>query len=86
MIKQLEVAAFKGFKSFVMKPKNVNLLIGANGTGKTNFADLLDFLSLTCRIGLKGAFEKYGSLDEVRRMVPGAGRIPVLRSSIELGV
>jgi ABC-type uncharacterized transport system ATPase subunit len=40
MITQLNVRAFKGLREFSIAPRRVNLLIGANGTGKTNFADL----------------------------------------------
>jgi predicted ATPase len=85
MITKLNALAFKGLKAFTIEPKNVNLLIGANGTGKTNFADLLDFLSLTCRFGLKEAFDKHGGLDEVRTKLPGVGRPPALHCSISLG-
>lgn len=84
MITKLEAWAFKGLKSFKIEPQNVNLLIGANGTGKTNFADLIEFISLACRFGLKEAFDKRGGLGEVRTMLPGGGRLPALHCSIEL--
>ncbi len=85
MITKLKVLAFKGLKEFTIEPTNVNLLIGANGTGKTNFADFIDFVSLTCRLGLKEAFDKQGGLDEVRTKLPGVGRRPALHCSITFG-
>ncbi len=84
MIVNLEASYFKGLRWFSITPKNVNLIIGANGTGKTNFADLIDFLSLTCRFGLKEAFERHGGLDEVRTKLPGGGRPPALKCAIVL--
>jgi len=84
VITKLEAWAFKGLKKFIIWPQNINLLIGANGTGKTNFADLIDFLSLTCRFGLKEAFDKHGGLDEVRTKLPGVGSPLSLHFSISL--
>ncbi|MBI1806314.1 MAG: AAA family ATPase [Ignavibacteria bacterium] len=85
MIVKLEAGAFKGLKKVAIEPKNVNLLIGANGTGKTNFADLIEFLSLASRFGLKEAFDRRGGLGEIRTMLPGQGRPPALHCSIKLG-
>jgi predicted ATPase len=85
MITKLNVRAYKGLKEFAIEPKNVNLLIGANGTGKTNFADLIEFISLTCRMGLSEAFDRQGGLDEVRTKLPGVGRKLSLHCSLALG-
>ena len=57
MIRELSARNFKGLREFSIKPQNVNLLIGANGTGKTNFTDLIYFLSLICQRGLNSALE-----------------------------
>lgn len=85
MIKQLEVKAFKGFRKFSITPKKVNLIIGANGTGKSNFADLLEFISVCCRFGLKDAIDKFEGLDEVRMKSPGQGRPLAMSIKIVLG-
>jgi predicted ATPase len=74
MIRQLTAKAFKGLRDFTIEPQNVNLLIGANGTGKTNFADLILFLSLICQRGLNGAFEELGGVGTVRMRQPRRGR------------
>lgn len=85
MITSLQARAFKGLREFSIEPKKVNLLIGANGTGKTNFADLIEFISLACRFGLKEAFDKFDGLDEVRTKTRGAGgRTPSLSVSVQI--
>lgn len=66
MLREVSARNFKGLREFNIKPQNVNLLIGANGTGKTNFADLILFLSLICQRGLNGALEELGGLESVR--------------------
>jgi predicted ATPase len=83
MITKLGISYFKGLKSVSIQPKSINLLLGANGTGKTNFADLVDFLSVASRFGLKEALEKYGGLDEVRTKLPAGGRPPAMSCAIE---
>lgn len=85
MIEQLSASAFKSLRSITLEPKNVNLLIGANGTGKTNFADLIEFISLACRFGLEEAFNKRGGLDEVRTMQPSVGKRPRFSIDVRLG-
>ena len=52
MISRLGVRRFKGLREFNITPLRVNLLIGANGTGKTNFADLIEFIASLCPKGL----------------------------------
>ncbi len=84
MMTRIEVCNFKGFRSVSISPARVNLLIGANGTGKTTFADLLDFVSIACRFGLKAALERYGGLDEVRSRLPAQGRRPSLECTFEV--
>ena len=85
MVTKLAAAAFKGLRQFTIEPKNLNLLIGANGTGKTNFADLIEFLSVLSRFGLREAIEKFDGLDEIRTKMPGSGKRPVFSVAIELG-
>lgn len=73
MIRRLSVKAFKGLREFAIEPQNVNLLIGANGTGKTNFADLILFIALICQRGLNSALEEFGGLGNIRTRQPGKG-------------
>lgn len=84
MISNLKGWWFKGLKEFSIDPKNVNLFIGANGTGKTNFADFIEFLSLTFRFGLKEAFDKGGGFEEVCTKRP-TGKPGAFGCAMELG-
>jgi len=85
MIDALEVRNFKSLRSVKMVPSNVNLVIGANGTGKSNLADLLEFVSRCCRFGLKEALNQFLGLEEVRTKMKGSGKPPTLGISVELG-
>jgi predicted ATPase len=85
MITQINATAFKGLRAFAIEPAKVNLLIGANGTGKTNFADLLEFISLISRFGLKEGFDRFDGVEEVRSKLPGRGRIPIFSVKIHMG-
>lgn len=84
MITKLEGSWFKGLRKISLVPKNINLLIGANGTGKTNFADFIEFLSSTFRFGLKETIDNMGGLEAVRTNLP-LGRPPILGCHITLG-
>jgi predicted ATPase len=66
MITKLTVRAFKGLREFSIEPRRINLLIGANGTGKTNFADLVDFIARLSRRGLSETVAEFGGLPRVR--------------------
>lgn len=85
MIRRLRVRAFKGLREFSIDPDRVNLLIGANGTGKTNFADLVSFISLLPVLGLPATVDKFDGLDQVRTRQPRAGRPYRLEIEIHLG-
>ncbi len=83
MITHLTGRGFKGLREFDIQPSKINVLIGANGTGKTNFADLIDFFSLIARRGLSEAFGEYGGLEQVRTRTPRGAY--TMRFRLELG-
>ncbi len=86
MITRLDVRAFKGLREFSITPQRVNLLIGANGTGKTNFTDLIAFIASLCPRGLSATIEEeFGGLERVRTRQPGAGTPFKLRIEFQLG-
>ena len=85
MITNLRARAFKGLREFNIAPQRVNLLIGANGTGKTNFADFIEFIAALCPKGLSGAVESLGGLHQVRTRQPGRGTPYKLRMELVLG-
>lgn len=43
-LKQIKVEGFKSIKKLDLEMKTINILIGANGSGKTNFISLFSFL------------------------------------------
>jgi predicted ATPase len=63
----------------------VNILIGANGTGKTNFADLIDFISRAVRFDLAKAFGDEGGIDDVRTRQASKGIKGQFKIEIEAG-
>ena len=73
MITKLGVRAFKGLRKFSITPLRANLLIGANGTGKTNFTDLIAFIAGLCPKGLSATMDDFGGLYQVRTRQPGVG-------------
>ena len=86
MITRLRVRRFKGLREFDIRPLRVNLLIGANGTGKTNFADLIAFIASLCPKGLSATIEEdFGGLTRVRTRQPGAGTPYKLQIEVWLG-
>ncbi len=73
MITKLGARAFKGLREFNIAPQRVNVLLGANGTGKSNFADLIAFMSKIPVRGLVSAMDDFGGLPQVRTRQPGVG-------------
>lgn len=46
MIKEINLSNWKSFKNLNFKFENINILIGSNASGKTNFLDALEFIKL----------------------------------------
>ena len=59
-LKHIKVSGFKSIKSLDLKMGAVNLLIGANGAGKSNFISLFTFLSQLSQGKLKTYIEQQG--------------------------
>jgi predicted ATPase len=85
MLTQFSARAFKGLRSFTIAPQPINLLIGANGTGKTNFADLIAFVAAVCQRGLAAAINDAGGLEHLRTRQPSAGTPYRFRIELRLG-
>ncbi|MBW6537674.1 MAG: AAA family ATPase [Mariniphaga sp.] len=64
MIDFIKISGYKSIRDISLDLKPVNILIGANGSGKSNFISFFDFLNnlyeakLKAYIGLKGGEEK----------------------------
>ncbi|MDR2679514.1 MAG: AAA family ATPase [Tannerella sp.] len=67
----IEIKGYKSIKNQKIDLKNINILIGANGSGKSNFVSFFEFLNKLCSrnlneyIALKGGEDKmlYGGRD-----------------------
>ncbi len=44
MIKEIRLKNWKSFKNITFKPEGINILIGANASGKTNFLEALELM------------------------------------------
>lgn len=71
MLKEIKVGGFKSFENttFRINP-GINAVIGPNGSGKTNFLALLEFLSNLARYPLQEAASRSGGAGELFRRVP----------------
>ncbi len=64
MIDFIEIKGYKSIKSAKLRLKPINILIGANGSGKSNFISFFEFLNrvfdkkLTTYVGLNGGMDK----------------------------
>lgn len=85
MLTRLAGRSFKGLRQFDIAPKRINLLIGANGTGKSNFADLVALIGNLCARGLVDTLEEFGGLERVRTRQESAGAPYKLRIEFQLG-
>jgi len=65
----LNSISIKGFKSIKniekLELRLVNLLIGANGTGKSNFIDIFNLIDTIQKQGLNDYTQKYGGADNI---------------------
>ncbi|MEI8705113.1 AAA family ATPase [Pseudoalteromonas sp. B62] len=55
------VKGFKSIKNFELEIKPINILIGANGSGKSNFISLFTFLRHLSEGKLQNYVQKHGS-------------------------
>ena len=56
MIEELEINGFRLLKSFKADLKKLNVIIGANGTGKSSLIDLLHLISSCCEFPLNNVW------------------------------
>lgn len=65
MLKSIAIAGFKSFGAEVEVPLGpLNVLIGANGSGKSNFLDAFSFLQAYSRGGVNAHVERSGGADK----------------------
>lgn len=83
-IKSLEASNFKSFKKIQMEFKGLDVIIGANASGKSNFVSILNFLRDSVKIGLDNAIAMQGGVECIRNLNIGSSqnlRVAVLITS-----
>ncbi|MDR0911049.1 MAG: AAA family ATPase [Methanobrevibacter sp.] len=68
MITKIKVSNFKSFKDFKTDLSNLNVIVGANGSGKSNFINIFKFLRDIVDSGLDEAINNQGGLKYFRNL------------------
>jgi predicted ATPase len=80
---RVKVAGFRSFRALDLQLRQVNVLIGANGSGKSNFIDIFRLLGELVRGDLQAGVRTRGGAD--RLLYLGAKATPELKASFEFG-
>lgn len=66
-IRTLEIGNFKSIDSLRIRALSpFSVFAGSNGSGKSNFVDALDFVSIFVRQGIEAALQEHGGIQSVR--------------------
>ncbi|VAW31491.1 hypothetical protein MNBD_CHLOROFLEXI01-645 [hydrothermal vent metagenome] len=79
-LKQIEVTNFKSFKHINVDLRNLNILVGTNAAGKSNFIRIFKFLRNVVRYNLNDAISLEGGVEYFRNI--GLGNKQNLRFKI----
>ena len=88
MIKKIKVKNFKSFTDLELSLGKVNILIGANASGKSNFVQIFRFLRDIAEYGLENSISMHGGIEYFRNVNIGSGNpflIEVVYSGEETG-
>ena len=83
-LQEIEVEGFKSIKRLSLPMGKVNVLIGANGAGKTNFISLFNFLGELSRGRLKRYVEVEGGSERFFHF--GSRQTPVMKLHVSVGL
>jgi len=64
-IEQITIRNFKSLQNVTIRPGALNLIIGPNASGKSNFAEAIEFISKVFCFGLKQAMSERGGFDNI---------------------
>lgn len=62
-IRQLKIEGFRSLKNVTWEPGDLNILIGPNGTGKSNLLRFLELITVTAKGGLGKYIQSLGGMD-----------------------
>jgi predicted ATPase len=65
-LSRIKARNFRSFRQVEVELNKLNVLIGANASGKSNFLDLLEFLSDIADLGLNSAVSAQGGFSELK--------------------
>ena len=65
MIRRLHVKNFRSLRDVTLEPGLLNVFVGPNSSGKSNYIDSLKFLTDLAKFGLSHAFSERGGFTEV---------------------
>jgi predicted ATPase len=87
MITQIEIDGFKTFQDFKLEPGPFQVIVGVNGTGKSNLFDALRLLSRLADADLRTAFQDLrGEAGELFRLLPDGQPTNRIKMAVELFV
>jgi len=85
IITKLIVKRFRSFPNEVATFGNPTFLVGRNGAGKSNFADLFSFVGEAMSSPLQAVFDRRGGISAVRNRSSGRSYPPNMGVGIYLG-
>jgi predicted ATPase len=85
MITQVEITGFKTFRDFKVQLAPLQIIVGANGAGKSNFFDALLLLSRLADDDLRTTFQQMrGEAGELFTLQPGGGSRDEMQFAVEM--
>ena len=84
-VKSVVVQRFRSIPFDAVDLSNPTFLVGRNGSGKSNFADVFAFLAEAVVLPLRAAFDKRGGIAAVRNRSPARSHPPNLGFRVTFG-
>ena len=85
VVQRLLLKGFRSIPAACIEFDNPTILVGRNGSGKSNVVSAFSFLADAMRLPLQTAFDRIGGVTVARNLSAGRGRPPNLAMRIELG-
>ncbi|MCW5961087.1 MAG: AAA family ATPase [Pyrinomonadaceae bacterium] len=76
-LKQVKISNFKSLKNICFSPSEFTAIVGANASGKTNFAKALSFLAEVYEIGLERAILNAGGYENIALRKQRRSKAPI---------
>jgi len=85
VIQKLFIKRFRSYPAAEVTFGNPLFIVGRNGSGKSNFADIFAFVADAMKSPLQAVFDSRGGIGAVRNRSTGSGYSPNLGLTLELG-